>query len=102
MEHPEKKIEQDIMEALRQRGWFVKKMHGSIYQAGFPDLFACHSEIGVRLIEVKLPGMVGSRFTRAQIKEFGAISRHGCGIWILTSVVDILKLAEPANWTHYL
>lgn len=99
---PEKKIEQAIMAALRQRGWFVKKMHGSIYQAGFPDLFACHKEIGIRLIEVKLPGMIGSKFTKAQIVVFRELTLNGAGVWVLTSVEDILKLAERPNWTHYL
>lgn len=99
---PEKKIELAIAGALRERGWFVMKMHGSIYQAGFPDLFACHPDIGIRLIEVKLPRMQGSKFTKAQIVIFKKLQQHGAGVWILTSVEDILKLASRPNWTDYL
>lgn len=99
---PEHRIEVAIIKALRDRGWFVMKMHGSIYQSGFPDLFAAHKEVGIRLIEIKLPGMKGSKFTRAQKVIFPALTRAGVGIWILTSVDEIPKLGHRPNWTTHL
>lgn len=86
------------------RGWFVKSTHGNMYQAGFPDLFAAHSKFNYRWIEVKLPGMVGSRFTPAQIEWFPKFVANGSGIWILTSVCqeEYDKLFKACNWWHYL
>jgi len=77
--------------------------HGNMYQAGFPDLFACHSSFGQRWIEVKLPEMKGSRFTPAQLESFPKICAHGSGVWILTgdSEHEYDKLSKPANFWQY-
>ena len=74
-----------------------------MYSSGFPDLFATHKKYGPRWIEVKLPGMVGSQFTRAQKKVFPELGNNGTRIWILTSDSDeeYKKLFKEDNWIEY-
>lgn len=101
---PEAKIQEKIILYLRAREWYVKPTHGSAMQAGFPDLFATHSRFSHRWIEVKLPGMKGSRFTPAQIDCFPKFCAHGSGIWVLTAATDeeYRKLFRAPNWHTYL
>lgn len=101
---PEDKIRSEIIAYLKERGWFVQIMHGSIYQCGFPDLFACHKKYGIRLIEVKLPEMKGSKFTAAQLENFPKLTSNGAGIWILTGGIEseYVKLFKPCNLAGYL
>lgn len=87
-QRPEAKIQKAIIEMLLLKGWFVKVMHGGAYQSGMPDLFACHSKYGIRLVEVKLPGMVGSYFTAAQLEIFPKLCANGAGVWVLTGATE--------------
>lgn len=88
---------------MRDRGWYIVIMHGSLYQQGIPDLFCTHRRFGIRLVEVKLPNMKGSRFTNAQNKVFPELSDNGAGIWILTGATEseYKKLFMPENWFEY-
>lgn len=81
---PEALLQKAIVAMLRIRQWHVMITHGNMYQSGFPDLFACHCSYGQRWIEVKLPGLVGSSFTAAQMIEFPKLCANGSGVWILT------------------
>lgn len=103
-ERPEAKIQKDLTKFLRLRGWYVKTLHGGKFQSGMPDLFCCHANYGMRLVEVKLPGMVGSAFTAAQKKEFPQMIRHGAAIWILTGATEreYAKLFKKQNASEYL
>ena len=84
----ESKIQSNIMKMLQIKGWYVKNLHGSQYQSGMPDLFACHSTYGIRLIEVKRPKMKGSHFTPAQLEVFPKLIANGCPVWIVTGDSD--------------
>lgn len=79
--------------------------HGGMYQAGFPDIYATHKEYGGRWIEIKLPDMKGSRFTKAQKECFPLLAENGTGIWILTTVCEheYRKLFgyQQGNWLEY-
>lgn len=97
---PEAEIQESIIKALEADGWFVKVLHGDLYQHGFPDLFACKKGHGWRFVEVKNP--VAYRFTAAQYECFPRLMSEGVGVWILTSDSEINKLDSPANWTDYL
>ncbi len=101
---PEKIIQTAIVKMLRSRGWFVVNMHGNMYQQGVPDLYATHISHGARWIEVKLPEMKGSKFTKAQLECFPQYIANGAGIWVLTAATfeEYEKLKEPCNWHHYL
>jgi len=54
--------------------------------SGFPDLFACHSSYGIRLIEVKNP--YAHSFTAAQRIEFVKMATNGAPIYVLISDAD--------------
>jgi len=101
---PEAKIQKDLITLLLQKGWYIKVMPGSKYLSGMPDLFATHSGYGQRLIEVKLPGMVGSKFTPAQLETFPKLSANGSGIWILTAATEMeyQLLFKTQNFWSYL
>jgi hypothetical protein len=101
---PEHKIQDDIIDMLRVKGWFVKVTNGNQFQSGFPDLFACHSRYGQRWIEVKLPNMEGSKFTDAQLEDFPKLCANGSGVWVLTAATDAeyQKLFKRFNWWEYL
>ncbi len=101
---PEAKIQEAIRKMLLIKGWYVMETHGNMYQAGFPDMWASHTRYGQRWIEVKLPGMKGSKFTPAQIECFPKICANGSGVWVITSDTDLEynKLFQPPNWYQYL
>lgn len=76
--------------------------HGNMYQSGFPDLYATHSEYGPRWIEVKNPSAYS--FTRAQMEHFPKLVANGTRIWILSAATEeeYAKLFKECNWYHYL
>jgi hypothetical protein len=101
---PEAKIQRAIIAMLERKGWYVKVMVGNAFQWGIPDLYATHKVFGPRWVEVKLPDMVGSRFTKAQLEHFPLICSHGHGVWVLTAATqkEYEKLKGRPNWYHYL
>jgi len=101
---PEAVIQEKIIKLLRFKEWFVKETHGNMYQSGFPDLFATHIRYGHRWIEVKLPGMKGSKFTPAQLETFPKLCANGSGVWIMTgnSEDQYARLFKTYNWFTYL
>jgi hypothetical protein len=101
---PEAIIQEAIIEMLELKGWFVKATHGNLYQSGLPDLFATHQLYGPRWIEVKKPGFKGSKFTKAQLRDFPQFCSSGSAIWILTAATEeeYQKLFDDYNWWQYL
>lgn len=99
---PEAKIQDAIIKELRYREWLVKETHGTMFQSGFPDLFAAHTLYGQRWIEVKNP--VSYKFTPAQLEWFPKFAAAHVGIWILTSAEphELAKLMGPPNWHTFL
>ncbi|MFA5758552.1 MAG: hypothetical protein WC942_04220 [Clostridia bacterium] len=99
---PEYKIQQDVINFLRVRGWFVKVIHGSTFQTGLPDLYIAKRTYGSRWVEIKNPKAY--RFTPAQLEVFPRLSSEGIGIWIITAATEdeYLKLFKPPNWWEYL
>lgn len=99
---PEAEIVEKIYKKLTLMDWFVKVLFGSIYQSGMPDLFCCHKNYGIRLVEVKNPKNYS--FTPAQLETFPKLMAHGVGVWILTSDSDseIKKLFSEPNWWQFL
>ncbi len=100
---PEDTIRDNLVPFLEDRGWYVKIMHGSLYQQGIPDLLCCHKKHGIRFVEIKLPNMKGSHWTPAQRKVFPELSQNGCPVWILTGATEYeyRKLFCPENWFEY-
>lgn len=100
--NPEAKILQEITKRLVLEGWLVMRTNGNQFQRGFPDLYASHKRYGPRWIEVKLPGMIGSKFTPAQLEFFPKMLENGTDVWILTSPDDYKLLFQPQNMSFYL
>ena len=100
---PEAIIQAAIVAMLRRKGWYTVRVVGNAYQSGLPDLFACHKRFGPRWIEVKLPGMKGSKFTKAQLEVFPKLTANGAGVWILTAdtQTEYEKLKRKPNWYQY-
>ena len=103
-ERPEAKIQKALISLLKMHGWYVMETHGNLYQKGFPDVYATHSQHGARWIEVKLPDMKGSKFTSAQLEHFPKLRANGTRIWILTAATEYeyKKLFKPDNINYYL
>lgn len=99
---PEMKLQKEVLDRLTLMGWYAKATHGSEFQVGFPDIFACHRSYGVRWIEMKLPGNT-VRFEESQIESFTQMALHGAGVWVLqgSSDYEIRKLFTPPNWAFY-
>lgn len=98
---PEARLQRAGMDKLTLQGWFCKSTHGSLFQAGFPDVYATHSKYGCRWIEFKI--LEHYRFTSAQLENFPKFSANGTGIWICTSISQLPGLLfKPANWHLYL
>jgi len=99
---PEWYIQQDIIKFLRVREWLVKPTHGSVFQSGFPDLYATHSIYKQRWIEVKNPAAY--RFQPTQLDWFPQFVAHGSGVWVLVAATDAeyAKLFKPCNWWQYI
>jgi len=101
MERPEAKLQEAGINKLTIQGWFCKPTHGSIFQAGFPDVFVTHSRYGMRWIEFKIEKHY--RFTAAQLEEFPKFAANGTGIWICTDIAQLPGLLfKPQNWYYYL
>jgi len=74
-----------------------------MFQSGFPDLYCTHAKFGPLWIEVKLPGMRGSRFTKAQKEWFPKLSANGTRIYIIVAATETeyQKLFGPENWLEW-
>ena len=99
---PEAKIQKDIVNMLRIKGWHVMVTHGNMFQSGFPDLYASHSMYKARWIEVKNP--VAYHFTAAQLDNFPKMCANGAPVWVLVAATEseYQRLFKPANWYVYL
>lgn len=104
-DNPEARIQLEITRFLEARGWYVKATHGGMFQSGFPDLWVTCKKYGGKWIEVKLPNMEGSRFTKAQKECFPLLIQYGTPIWILTGAneIEYRKLFEypHGNYIEY-
>jgi len=103
-ERPEEKIQNAIIQMLEYKGWFVKRMGASAFLSGVPDLYCTHKVYGHRWVEVKLPDMIGSKFTPAQLSEFPKFVSNGSQIWVITGATEIeyKKLFQKGNLWKYL
>lgn len=76
-----------------------------MFQSGFPDLWITHKLYGGKWVEIKLPNMKGSRWTKAQKEWFPKLADNGTPIWVLTTVCEqeYRKLFDfpEGNWLEY-
>ncbi len=97
----ESKIQRELAEYLRVRGWHVERMLANAYQTGIPDLYAFHKKWSSRWIEVKRAEDYS--FTRAQRRKWPEWEKAGIPIWILTAATQEqydLLFKQP-NWREF-
>jgi hypothetical protein len=97
----ESKIQREIAEYLRIRGWHVERMLANSYQSGIPDLYAFHKKWGQRWIEVKRAEDYS--FTLRQRQKWPVWEKADIGIWILTAATQEQYdlLFKPPNWREF-
>jgi Holliday junction resolvase len=97
---PERDLQNQVTEKLESDGWFVLETHGSLYQHGFPDIYACKKG-EQRWIELKIKGAY--KFTGAQLETFPRLTAEGVGIWIVTNTNHLFDciMGKP-NWHKFL
>lgn len=95
MSQGESKLSRKIMDALRIKGYFCFKVHGSEFMmAGLPDIIVCANGLFIGL-ETKLPstrGDVSPRqvYVHSQIENAGGIATVVC------SPAEALAVVEKA------
>jgi hypothetical protein len=97
----EMKIQREIVEYLKIRGWHVERMLANAYQMGIPDLYAFHKKWGERWIEVKRAEDYS--FTTRQRQKWPVWEKAGIPIWILTAATQeqYHLLFKPPNWREF-
>lgn len=80
-------------------GWYVKKIHGSKYQSGLPDVYAHHLKFGGLWIELKHDK---NKLEDSQVHEFALMSKHGARIFVIRDVKEYPEVLYHApNWGTY-
>lgn len=97
---PEHDLQLKVIDQLEKAGWFAMSTHGSMYQHGFPDVYACKDR-RQRWIELKIEGAY--KFTPAQLETFPRLMAENVPVWVSTDRTNVLDVIEGApNWTQYL
>jgi Holliday junction resolvase len=86
-------LSRKIVKALRERGAWAEKIHGSAYQTvGLPDIVGCHCGCFFGF-EVKLPGRERN-LTPIQAVTLAAIEKAGGVGVMITSVKQALEFLD--------
>ncbi len=89
-------LTRNILRALRERGGFWFKTHGSAYQmAGLPDIIGCYNGWFVAL-EVKIPGGE-SKTTERQRHILSSISSNGGYSRVVSSKAGALEALDALS-----
>ena len=97
---PEKKCQDKLVSFLSLKGWHIEKLHGGMYQQGFPDLYALHPVHGDRWIEMKAPG---GKLRKTQIAKFGKWYKYGKQVYVLEGPEHYARLFKVrGNWLNYI
>lgn len=64
-------------------GWKIKKIHGSQFQSGLPDLYCMHHNYEPKWVECKVIRNGDFSFTPDQLVEFPAMIAHNVKIWLV-------------------
>ena len=92
---PEGDLSKLLMHKMRCDGWWCKKLHGSIYQSGLPDIVAIHPNYGTRWIETKSATGV---LSPEQMLEFSKMHKAGARIALINKIEDYPEcLLGPPN-----
>ncbi len=90
---PESRVQKAIQDAVKLRGWFVFKVHGSEFMmAGLPDLIICAEGYFIGL-EVKLPSTRSNTSAR-QDYVHGKIRQAGGAAQVVCSPTEAVEYIE--------
>jgi len=98
MSGPETRIQQNIQKAVRKRGGYVIKIHGSpMMPVGTPDLLACYRGCFVAM-EVKTPETRDnvSPVQRLRLKEIKQAGGGAYVVWTVAQANKVLDLIDTA------
>lgn len=87
---PESSLQEKIQQALRKRGAYVVKVHGSIFQPDTVDLIVCFKGRFVGL-EAKI---LGNEATPRQAKRLRQIADAGGVASVVFSVEDAMRVLD--------
>jgi hypothetical protein len=96
---PEHQQQQALRRRMEQEGWLTEKVHGNLYQSGWPDLFCHHLTHGARWIELKRSAK--TKLRPSQVGLFTRWSHYGVNVWVLTGPEDYVLLFKPPNWRNH-
>ena len=93
---PESRLQRKIQDAIKIKGWFCFKVHGSEFMmAGLPDLIVCADGLFIGL-EVKLPSTRNNTSAR-QDYVHGLIQAAGGTAVVVCSVEEAIAAIEEAR-----
>lgn len=84
-----------MVELLKARGAWARKIHGNMYTAGLPDITACYRGWYLAL-EVKVPGRENT-VTAIQQKTLDDIDEAGGFAQVVTTLSDIDALLDQID-----
>lgn len=93
MAKSEAKIQSEIRDYLRSRGWLAYVTTCGAYMRGLPDLICHHPKHGTRLVDVKRPKT--GKLTKAQCQTWTEFEKYGLGVWIMTECDDSVLWGPP-------
>lgn len=95
MSQPESRLSRNIQKALRERGAFCFKVHGSEYMmAGLPDIVVCYNGLFIGL-ETKTPSGSGATPRQAYVHDrireaLGTV----CVVRSVREALDVLNVVD--------
>lgn len=102
---PEAKGAKRLRIYMEARDWWFKKLSGSIYQSGMPDLLALHMIHGLRWIETKVEG---GYLRDSQVHICATFAKYGQQVYVLRDERDypllfrVDEFGKPKdNWKQY-
>lgn len=91
MSQPESRLSRQIMAALRGRGAFVFKVHGSEFMmAGLPDVIGCYRGRFIA-VETKMPG---GRLSKVQVHVITKLRAAGARVVVAHSVAEAMQVLD--------
>lgn len=96
MSQPEARLQRRIQSALRARGAFVFKVHGSTHMmSGLPDLIVCWRGQFIGM-EVKMPGNGPSEVQKLRAREIRAADGFCFLVYSDEDALKALKVVEKS------
>lgn len=91
----ESKLTRKIKKAVEAAGAYARKIHGSMYVEGIPDIVLCYRGCFIGL-EVKMPGKA-RKLTQLQKHNLDQIEKAGGYGRVVTSVEEALQVLKEVD-----